>query len=152
MKNYVRLFLLLLFISITVACASTSAGDSDKQSQSNSSLYKEKKQDQKKLLFEDWKYKGFGKPLAIWFEAAYKGSSSGVQKNIPELSGQTIMILSAMGINSDQAEKSLKMKISELSDDFILYDTSWALLGEKAAKKVKSEYPYFAAAVLYKEN
>ncbi len=152
MKNYIRVFLLLLFISFTVACASNSVDASFKQSQSDSSLYKEKKQSQKKLLFEDWKYKGFGQALAVWFEAAYKGSYAELEKKLPELAGKEILILTAYGINSDQAERSLKVKLSELSVDFIVYDTSWGLLGEKAEKKENPEYSYLAMAVLYKEN
>ncbi len=141
MKNIIRVFLLLLFISFTASCASV---------QSDSGLYTEKKQNQKKLLFEDWKYKGFGQPLPVWFEAAYSGDAEGVQKKVSELAGREIIILTAQGINSDQADKSLKMKLSELSVDFILYDSSWALLGEKAEADGIFEYPYLAAAVLYK--
>ena len=113
-----------------ISCATTSTGDN----------HIEKKQNQKKLLFEDWKYKGFGQELPVWFEAAYKEDISAIQKTVPELSGHELVIVRAEGINSDQADKILKIKEEELSSDFIFYDACWALPGEK----------YVAIALYYK--
>ena len=145
MKNLFRLFLLLLFIISTAACASTDNITATEQtkSQATGAANKEKKQKQKKLLFEDWKYKGFGQPLPDWFEAAYKGDEAELRKQIKELEGGEFIILSAEGINSDQAEKSLKIKIEDISSEYTLYASSWVMLEDKL-------YPYFAAAVLYK--
>lgn len=130
MKTFYRTFLPLLFFIMLASCATTSAG----------SNHIEKKQNDKKLLFEDWKYKGFGQELPVWLEAAFKNDVLAVKKAVPELSDKEVEIVRAEGINSDQADKILKIKEEELSSDFILYDSSWALSGET----------YIALAVFYK--
>lgn len=130
MKTFYRTFLPLLFFIMLASCATTSAGSS----------HIEKKQNDKKLLFEDWKYKGFGQELPVWLEAAFENNVPAVKKAVPELSDKEVEIVRAEGINSDQADKILKIKEEELSSDFILYDSSWALSGET----------YIALAVFYK--
>ncbi len=140
MKKLIRKLLLLLFIFSSVACASNSAGAS----------YNEKKQSTKKLLFEDWKYKGFGQALPLWFEAAYNGDEEALRASVDELNGRQIKILTARGFNSDQADRALRLKLADFSD-YKLYDSCWALLGQKSALEDVYEYPYFAAAVLYIE-
>ncbi len=130
MKILHRTFFPLLFFILLTSCATTSAGDN----------HKEKKQNQKKLLFEDWKYKGFGQELPVWFESAFKDDVSEISKRVQELSGHEILIVRGEGINSDQADKVLKIKEKELSSDFIFFDSCWALPGEK----------YVAIALYYK--
>ena len=121
MKNRFCLLLPLLFTLMLASCATTSAGTSD--------INIEKKQSNKKLLFKDWKYKGFGQPLPAWFDAAYKNNVSGLQKTDVKLSGSEIVIIRGEGVNADQADKILKIKQEEISSDFILYDTCWASIG-----------------------
>ena len=133
MKKRFYLILPLLFITLLASCATTSAGTSD--------INIEKKQSNKKLLFKDWKYKGFGQALPAWFEAAYKNDLSAVKKSDINLSDSEIVILRGDGINSDQADKILKIKQEEISPDFILYDTCWASIGAGE---------YIALAVFYK--
>ena len=133
MKNRFCLLLPLLFTLMLASCATTSAGTSD--------INIEKKQSNKKLLFKDWKYKGFGQPLPAWFDAAYKNNVSGLQKTDVKLSGSEIVIIRGEGVNADQADKILKIKQEEISPDFILYDTCWASIGAG---------DYIALAVFYK--
>ena len=133
MKNRFCLLLPLLFTLMLASCATTSAGTSD--------INIEKKQSNKKLLFKDWKYKGFGQPLPAWFDAAYKNNVSGLQKTDVKLSGSEIVIIRGEGVNADQADKILKIKQEEISSDFILYDTCWASIGAG---------DYIALAVFYK--
>lgn len=133
MKNRFCLLLPLLFALMLASCATTSAGTSD--------INIEKKQSNKKLLFKDWKYKGFGQPLPAWFDAAYKNNVSGLQKTDAKLSGSEIVIIRGEGVNADQADKILKIKQEEISSDFILYDTCWASIGAG---------DYIALAVFYK--
>ena len=130
MKTIIKLLLPLLFIISLAACATTSQNGS----------HKEKKQEKEKLLFDDWKYKGFGQELPVWLEAAFNNDALAVKKVVPELSDKDVLIVRAEGINSDQADKILKINEEELSSDFILYDSSWALSGET----------YIALAVFYK--
>ena len=144
MKNRFCLLLPLLFALMLASCATTSAGTSD--------INIEKKQSNKKLLFKDWKYKGFGQPLPVWFEAAYKGNLDEVRSKIAVPENHTIEIVTAQGINSDQANKSLWQKLFVKTELFELYDTSWALLGEKEASANNNSYPYYAAAVLLIDN
>ena len=133
MKNRFYLFLPLLFLLLLNSCASTPAGNSDN--------YKEKKQSHKKLLFEDWKYKGFGQQLPPWFTPAYKDDIDGVKKTDGNLSGSEIVIIRGEGVNSDQADRVLKIKQEEISSDFIFYDSCWASIGTGE---------YIALAVFYK--
>ena len=144
-KSRLYLILSLLIFFCLSSCASTPSGDTK-------DIHNEKKQNQKKLLFEDWKYKGFGQPLPDWFEAAYKGDLEEVQRKIAVSEDYKIKIITAQGINSDQANKSLWQKLSEKAELFELYDSSWALLGEKEASANNNSYPYYAAAVLLIDN
>lgn len=133
MKIRFNLLLSLVLVTLLASCASTSAGTSD--------INIEKKQSNKKLLFKDWKYKGFGQSLPAWFEAAYKNDVYSLKKTDVQLSESEIVILRGEGINSDQADKVLKIKQEEISSDFILYDTCWASIGAG---------DYIALAVFYK--
>ena len=130
MKTFFKTFLPLLFFIMLASCATTSAGGN----------HIEKKQNQEKLLFEDWKYKGFGQELPVWLESAFENDVPAIKKVVPEIAEKEVEIIRAEGINSDQADKILKIKEEELSSDFILYDSSWALSGET----------YIALAVFYK--
>ena len=133
MKIRFNLLLSLVLVMLLTSCATTSAGTSD--------INIEKKQSNKKLLFKDWKYKGFGQSLPAWFEAAYKNDVNAVKKSDVKLSESEIVILRGEGINSDQADKVLKIKQEEISSDFILYETCWASIGAG---------DYIALAVFYK--
>ena len=147
MKSRLYLILSLLIIFCLSSCASNPkpAGDTN-------DLYKEKKQSQKRLLFEDWKYKGFGQPLPLWFEAAYKGDVEAVRKQISIPENHKIEIVTAQGVNSDQANKSLWQKLFVKAELFELYDSTWVLLGEKEAVAKNNSYPYYAAAVILIDN
>ena len=129
MRNFIRLFLPLLLVISISSCATSGA-------------YKEKHQNEKKLLFEDWKYKGFGQELPVWFEAAYNDNLDELKNLVPELMDKEVTILRAEGFNSDQSEQSLKLKLAEKSEDFIFYDSGWAMI--QAGK-------YVSLAILYKE-
>ena len=133
MKIRFNLLLSLVLVMLLTSCATTSAGTSD--------INIEKKQSNKKLLFKDWKYKGFGQSLPAWFEAAYKNDVNAVKKSDVKLSESEIVILRGNGVNSDQADKVLKIKQEEISSDFIFYDTCWASIGAG---------DYVALAVFYK--
>lgn len=136
MKIRFSLLLSLVLVMLLASCATTAntqAGTSD--------INIEKKQSSKKLLFKDWKYKGFGQPLPAWFEAAYKNDLSGVKKSDAQLSDRELVIISGEGVNSDQADKILKIRQEEISSDFILYDSCWARIDAG---------DYVALAVLYK--
>jgi hypothetical protein len=132
MKTFFKTFLPLLFFIMLTSCATTSAGGN----------HIEKKQNQEKLLFEDWKYKGFGQNLPVWFEAAYKDDLAKVLALLPDLMGKEVTIIKADGFNSDQSEQSLKLKLADFSADYVLYDSGWAMI--EAGK-------YISLAILYKE-
>ncbi len=133
MKNRFYLLLPMLFVMLLASCVSVPSATSD--------INIDKKQSKKKLLFSDWKYKGFGQSLPDWFEAAYNNEVRKVRKTDAVLAGKEIKILSAEGVNIDQADNILKIKCEELSSDFVFYDASWA--------RIDAEH-YVALAVLYK--
>lgn len=139
MKTNILLLLLLLFTVLLASCASTATDISD--------VYIEKKQSQKRLLFTDWKYKGFGQDLPVWFEPAYNNDIELLRDVIPQLKNCQIKIVSAEGINIDQAKRILQLKEQEISSDFEYYDSFWALY-----RKEKIE-TYIAIGLFYcKEN
>ena len=142
MKSRFCLFLPLLIILGLSSCASAPVAESGVLSEAQD-VYKEKKQNHKKLLFEDWKYKGFGQALPVWFEAAYRGDVEEVRRKITVSDNYEIKIVTAQGINSDQANKSLWQKLVVKAELFELYDSSWALF-----RKEKSG-TYIAIAVFY---
>ena len=145
MKSRLYLILSLLIFFCLSSCASTPSGDTK-------DIHNEKKQNQKKLLFEDWKYKGFGQLLPDWFEAAYKGDVEEVRRKISVPEEHKIEIVTAQGINSDQANKSLWQKLVVKAELFELYDSTWVLLSEKEAAAKNNSYPYYAAAVILIDN
>lgn len=133
MKTLVKTLTLLLFIIVLASCATTSAGDT----------HIEKKQGQKKLLFEDWKYKGFGQKLPDWVEAAYHNKTDKIIYSDGELNGKELLILRGEGVNSDQAERNLELAESGISEEYTFFDSSWVRIdaGE-----------YVALAIYYKET
>ncbi len=133
MKTLVKTLILLLFIIVLASCATTSAGDT----------HIEKKQGQKKLLFEDWKYKGFGQKLPDWVEAAYHNKTDKIIHSDGVLNGKELLILRGEGINSDQAERNLELAESGISEEYTFFDSSWVRIdaGE-----------YVALAIYYKET
>lgn len=133
MKTLVKTLILLLFIIVLASCTTTSAGDT----------HIEKKQGQKKLLFEDWKYKGFGQKLPDWVEAAYHNKTDKIIHSDGELNGKELLILRGEGINSDQAERNLELAESGISEEYTFFDSSWVRIdaGE-----------YVALAIYYKET
>ena len=151
MKIRFCLILPLLIILCLCSCASTPAAEGGVVSETQD-VYKEKKQSHKKLLFEDWKHKGFGQPLPVWFEAAYRGDVEEVRRKIAVSDDYEIEIITAQGINSDQANKSLWKQLFVMSQFGELYDQTWVLLGEKEAAAKNNSYPYYAAAVILIDN
>ncbi len=151
MKIRFCLILSLLFTIGLSSCASVPASG-EGAAPDVQDTHKEKKQNPKKLLFEDWKYKGFGQELPVWFEAAYKGNTEEVRKKAGISNDYKIEIVTAQGINSDQVNKSIWRYLIVKEELFELYDSCWVLLNDKEAEEKNKGYPYFAAAVLLIEN
>lgn len=137
MKTFIKMLLPLLIISMFASCNSTKVEDT------SGNVYREKKQKTEKLLFNDWKYKGFGQELSVWFEPAFKNDISGINKIIPQLFDSEIVIIRGEGINSDQAVRNMEQTGSELSSDYLLYDSGWARIDSGE---------YIALALYYKKS
>ena len=130
MKNFIRLVLPLLLIISFASCATTGG------------VYNEKQHGDKKLLFTDWKYKGFGYPLPDWFGAAYEGNVEKIIRNQEQLSGAEIVIIRGEGINSDQAERIMELQKADVSEGFSVFDSCWAM---------KSNGTYVSIAIYTKD-
>lgn len=130
MKSFIRLILPLMLVISFTSCATTSG------------TYKEKHQSEKKLLFKDWKYRGFGHELPVWFEVAYHDNLIKLKTLLPELQEKEVTILRGEGFNSDQAEQNLKLLLAEADEAFVMFDSSWAMID---AKK------YVSLAIMIKE-
>ncbi len=53
--------------------------------------------------FDDWKHRGFGAELPGWIEPAVSGEVASVRKFFPESEGKHLAIVTAAGVNPDQA-------------------------------------------------
>ena len=129
MKNRFFLIVPLLIIFSLCSCVSTPSVESRTET-GTKDVHKEKKQNPKKLLFEDWKYKGFGQDLPVWFEAAYEDNVAKIKKNVEQLSESEVIIIRGEGINSDQAERVMDLQKETVPEGFELYDSFWAMTGE----------------------
>ena len=123
MKSRLYLILSLLIFFCLSSCASTPAGEAK-------DIHNEKKQNHKKLLFEDWKYRGFGQTLPEWFEPAYEDNLVKIKKSVQQLSSCEIVILRGEGINADQAERVMELEKPGVPEGYELYDSFWAMTGE----------------------
>ena len=135
-------FLLAAFLALGfISCASN-------QVVTDSAAKKNNKQTEEKLRFEDWKYKGFGKELPLWVEAAVDGDLPALKKTVLELQkASNIKILTGTGENADQAEQTAKELVNNLvtqESDWILYDNFWVLEYERTINK-----PYISLYVYY---
>lgn len=130
MKIRFSLILPLLFILSLCSCATVQ------------DVHKENKHNPKKLLFEDWKYKGFGQSLPSWFEAAYDGDLEKIKRSEKNLSDAEIVLIRGEGINSDQSERNLDLQEQDIPEGYELYDSFWVMTGEGK---------YVSLALYYKE-
>jgi len=129
MKNRFFLIVPLLIIFSLCSCASNPTAKNSTETGSKD-VHKEKKQNPKKLLFDDWKYKGFGQDLPVWFEAAYENNVEKIKKSVAQLSQSEVVIIRGEGINSDQAERVMELQKAAVPEGFEFYDSFWAMTGE----------------------
>lgn len=134
----------ILFYSLIFASAfmllSVFAGCASVPSESS---HIEKKQSDKKLQYDDWKYMGFGQQIPAWVEPAISGNIAKVKKVEQSLADSEIVVLSARGINIDQAEYALQEM--EIPENYTVYDSFWV------RQTSASDKPYIAVAI-YKED
>ena len=117
-----------------VSCASVPASDGGKK----------QSQQEEKILYDDWKYMGFGKEIPLWVDAALKNDSEKLKQLLPELSELNVITRTASGVNIDQAESSLLE--AEIAEGFSVYDTFWV-----RENNPLNERPYIAVAIYISE-
>ena len=123
----IKFFSLLLFVLISFfSCASSKVVVKD-------------------ILFDDWRYKGFGSELPSWFEPAYLKDVGNVKKALPEFTEKDV-ILGGNAISADHAEKLIAENKNVDGYEFI--DSCWA----KLAKSENLQTPYVFLIVLKKIN
>lgn len=123
----IKFFSLLLFVLISFfSCASSKVVVKD-------------------ILFDDWRYKGFGSELPSWFEPAYLKDVGNVKKTLPEFTEKDV-ILGGNAISADHAEKLIAENKNVDGYEFI--DSCWA----KLAKSENLQTPYVFLIVLKKIN
>lgn len=127
-------------------CATTTAASTENTSNTNN------KSSEVKLRFDDWKYKGFGKELPYWAEAAADSNTKYLKKNVPELNNaKKVIVLRGYGENSDQAVKAAENLYEEQKQEdstLKLFDTIWV---RQDINYKKTEMPYISMYVLYKD-
>ncbi len=82
---------------------------------------------------------GFGSRIPDWVEPAIEGNLSKVRKMEPSLVDSEIIVLSASGMNIDQAEEAL-LEL-EVPEDYLVYETFWV------RQAAPSDKPYIAVAI-----
>lgn len=90
--------------------------------------------------FEDWRYKGFGQELPLWFFFAYEDDLQGVVNSREDLAGTELSdleIIAGNALNADQAEQLIKQNLELLNNEYI--DTFWAKL---CAETEEEQNPY----------
>ena len=123
----IKFFSLLLFVLISFfSCASSKVVVKD-------------------ILFDDWRYKGFGSELPSWFEPAYLKDVDNVKKALPEFTEKDV-ILGGNAISADHAEKLIAE--NKKVDGYEFVDSCWA----KLAKSENLQTPYVFLIVLKKIN
>lgn len=123
----IKFFSLLLFVLISFfSCASSKVVVKD-------------------ILFDDWRYKGFGSELPSWFEPAYLKDVDNVKKTLPEFTEKDV-ILGGNAISADHAEKLIAE--NKNVDGYEFVDSCWA----KLAKSENLQTPYVFLIVLKKIN
>lgn len=98
--------------------------------------------------FSDWEYRGFGRMLPDWVEPAFFGGADAVRKECKKFADRQVFLVSAYGINPDQAVRKLFTKIeqSEIPDSLNPYETLWV----RVSPEVPAESEYLAL-VIYTE-
>ncbi|MCR4630664.1 MAG: hypothetical protein K5786_03460 [Treponema sp.] len=134
-NNFYSLIFALAFVPVSVfsGCASVPSESS----------HIEKKQSEKKLQYDDWKYMGFGRQIPVWVEPAINGNIAKVKKAEEALAVSEILVLSARGVNIDQAEEALQEM--EIPENYTVYDSFWV------RQSSASDKPYIAVAI-FKED
>lgn len=99
--------------------------------------------------FDDWKYKGFGKELPEWIEAAVDGKEKEVLRKINLEGLEEIQIFTASGINVDQSEEKLKNQLKEiqLPGEKKLIEAFWVRVNQN---KNEVEEPYITVLIYEK--
>lgn len=142
MKKTVYIILSLFFVMCFASCASNDVVAEPAVSTKNN------KQTEKKLRFEDWKYKGFGKELPVWIEPALAQDINTLKKLVPEMANASVVkVLAGTGENSDQADQTAKELANDLlqeNSDLTFFANFWVLDSKKSDK------PYVALYIYYK--
>lgn len=123
-----KLVLLVIFIAV-VLCTGCASKDESKKSE----VTVEAPVDISGPAFDDWRYKGFGKEIPLWFFYAFEDDIAGVVESRNDLSEADIPsleIFTGDALNADQAEKLILQFLE--SHDCGCVDTFWAKLCDES--------------------
>lgn len=126
-----------LFLLVLMGCASN---DVENQGKKNSQTVDEVTVNFSGPAFEDWRYKGFGKEIPLWFFFAYEDDIQGVIDSRDDLSGAALSeleIIAGDALNADHAEQLIKQNLEPEFGKVV--DTFWAKLCDETEEL---ENPY----------
>lgn len=123
-KFYLGLIIASLFIFLMINITGCATGNSVKAEKGNTG---DAPVDISGPAFDDWRYKGFGKEIPLWFFYAYEGDVAGVVNSRDDLTDADIanlQICSGDALNADQAEKLILQFLE--THECGCVDTFWA--------------------------
>lgn len=115
-----------LFAMTMASCATNTTAESTKK-------IEEAPVDISGPAFDDWRYKGFGKEIPLWFFYAFEGDIAGVvesRDDLTEADVPALELFSGDALNADQAEQLILQFLE--THECGCVDTFWAKLCDES--------------------
>lgn len=134
--------LLAISALLIISCASTS-GTKEKQTPQTQEPVENKENKPVIPRFDDWEYRGFGKDLPDWAEAAVDLDYQTLQKSFP---GKDLLIIQGFGSNPDMCESDSYQK-APYPEEAEFLDALWVRIN---AEYEQMDKPYISIRLFSK--
>lgn len=130
-KFFITLIVSAVLVFTVMAITGCATSTENKNGKTNGEL--EAPVDISGPAFDDWRYKGFGKEIPLWFFYAYENDVAGVvesRDDLTEADIPSIQLCTGDALNADQAEKLILQYLE--THDCGCVDTFWAKLCDES--------------------
>lgn len=143
-KIFTCLFIVVLGLAV-ISCGSTKTDPSEKDIDKKDAVEEivEIVPDVVIQRFDDWEYKGFGKELPAWVDAAVDLDYAQLQQFYP---GKDLLVIRGYGSNTDMCE-SASYQLSPYAEEAEFLDALWVRVNSEYEKMDK---PYISIRVFNK--